>query len=148
MIGPKEEPGKITLPQNAVGRCGCILSTNSVTTPKFDPPPRTPQNNSAFSCSDAVMIDPSAVTMVTYIPSVWNPGRVRREVYLHEVIDNVSVLSHQVADTASESEPADIPTVSSMHCYRTVSTHPPTPVCNVLLSASSHVQNAQANVRC
>src|SRR5213594_917941 len=44
---------------------GCSRNWNDVATPKFPPPPRTPQNRSGFSCSLACATRPSAVTRST-----------------------------------------------------------------------------------
>ena len=41
------------------------MNSNSVTIPKFPPPPRTAQNRSECSCSEARSIRPSAVTIST-----------------------------------------------------------------------------------
>src|SRR5262249_59884596 len=43
---------------------GCSLTSNSVTTPKLPPPPRSAQNKSAFSREFVQTMDPSAVTRV------------------------------------------------------------------------------------
>ncbi len=59
--------GKMTMPPKTVRRCGCNLRTNSVQTPKFEPPPRIAQNKSAFSDSLTVRAVPFAVTIVAYI---------------------------------------------------------------------------------
>ena len=40
----------------------CSRNSNSVTTPKFPPPPRSPQNSSGFSSAEARTTSPSAVT--------------------------------------------------------------------------------------
>ena len=58
---------KTTNPEKTVGRCGCNLRTNSVQTPKLEPPPRIPQNNSEFSVSLRVSVLPSAVTRVACV---------------------------------------------------------------------------------
>lgn len=55
---------KTAIPANTFLRCGYILKTSSVTTPKFEPAPRIPQKRSAFSESFAVRMEPSAVTTV------------------------------------------------------------------------------------
>ena len=44
---------------------GCARNRNDVTTPKLPPPPRTPQNRSAFSSALAVTNRPSASTTST-----------------------------------------------------------------------------------
>src|SRR6266478_3377653 len=59
--------GKTTMPAKTVTRCGCSLRTNSVQTPKFEPPPRMAQNKSAFSDSLTVRAVPFAVTIVAYM---------------------------------------------------------------------------------
>ena len=56
----------MTLPAKIVRRCGCNLRTNSVQTPKFEPPPRMAQNKSGFSDLLAVRVVPFAVTTVAY----------------------------------------------------------------------------------
>ena len=55
--------GYISIPPSTSGPTGWSPKSNSVTTPKFPPPPRVPQNSSSFSDSDAVRIWPSAVTI-------------------------------------------------------------------------------------
>ena len=55
---------------------GCSFTSNSVTTPKFPPPPRKAQNKSGFSFELARTTEPSAVTSVN--PSTLshdNPNR-------------------------------------------------------------------------
>ena len=63
---------KTTSPEKTVGRCGCNLRTNSVQTPKFEPPPRIPQNSSAFSVLLRVSVVPSAVTRVACVVNPLN----------------------------------------------------------------------------
>ena len=50
--------GCISIPPSSVGPIGWSSNSNSVTTPKFPPPPRVPQNRSAFSDSEAVSVAP------------------------------------------------------------------------------------------
>src|SRR6266404_6296347 len=59
--------GKITGPANTSRACGCNFRTKLVTTPKFPPPPRTPQKRSSFVVAFAVRISPEAVIKVTFI---------------------------------------------------------------------------------
>ena len=61
----REAPGYIAIPQKTFRRWSLSWKINSVTTPKFPPPPRTPQNRSAFSFAFAVSISHWAVTIVT-----------------------------------------------------------------------------------
>src|SRR5215210_7829874 len=57
-------------PANTVGPTGLSRNSNSVTIPKFPPPPRTPQKRSAFSPALALTNSPSAVTRST--PRSWS----------------------------------------------------------------------------
>ena len=52
-------------PAITMGPSGLRRNSNSVTIPKLPPPPRTPQNSSAFSSSLAFTNSPPAVTMST-----------------------------------------------------------------------------------
>ena len=45
----KASGAKTAIPEKMDRRCGCNLSTNSVQTPKFDPPPLIPKKRSGFS---------------------------------------------------------------------------------------------------
>jgi len=55
-----------TRPENTLRRCGCNLRTNSMQTPKLDPPPRIAQKRSGFSVALAVKTDPLAMTTVAW----------------------------------------------------------------------------------
>ena len=46
-----------------VGPTSCRRNSKDETTPKLAPAPRSPQKRSAFSCSLAVSVRPSAVTI-------------------------------------------------------------------------------------
>jgi hypothetical protein len=52
-------------PNWIIGPTSWSRYSNSVTTPKFPPPPRTAQNRSAFSSEEARRIRPSATTIST-----------------------------------------------------------------------------------
>ena len=54
--------GHTTMPASTVGPRGCSSKVKLVTMPKLPPPPRRPQNRSAFSSSLATTNSPSAVT--------------------------------------------------------------------------------------
>ena len=54
--------GNASIPPITIGPTGCRSNSNSVTTPKFPPPPRSPQNRSGFSSALARTTLPSAVT--------------------------------------------------------------------------------------
>ena len=54
--------GQNTAPAMTCGPSGCSRNRKSVTTPKLPPPPRRPQNRSAFSSTPARTNSPSAVT--------------------------------------------------------------------------------------
>lgn len=54
--------GKAVSPARTVGPSGSSRNSNSVTMPKFPPPPRMPQNSSALSSSLARTMLPSAST--------------------------------------------------------------------------------------
>ena len=83
--------GHATRPARIVGPSGCSSKVKSVTTPKLPPPPRSPQNRSGFSVSEARTIEPSATT-------TWHDlQRVDRQAHL----------AHQVADPAAERQPGD-----------------------------------------
>lgn len=52
------------MPPITSGPTSCNRKLNSVTMPKFPPPPRNAQNRSGFSTPDVVTTRPSAVTTV------------------------------------------------------------------------------------
>ena len=54
--------GYINIPPRRMGPTACREKVNSVTIPRFPPPPRSPQNRSGFSSVEAVTMRPSAVT--------------------------------------------------------------------------------------
>ena len=78
-------------PRFTSGPTSWSANSNSVTTPKLPPPPRSAQNRSAFSSADACTIRPSAVTTVA-------PTRLSHA---------QAELAAQPADAAAEREPAD-----------------------------------------
>jgi len=53
--------GHIKTPAVTTGPTSCSFIVKCVTTPKFPPPPRSPQNRSGLSVAEALTISPSAV---------------------------------------------------------------------------------------
>ena len=79
----------MTGPARTCGPTGLSRNSNSVTTPKFPPAPRTPQNRSLFSLGAGR--DQLAV----------GGDQVHRE----QLVDRQAVLAHQPADAAAQGEP-------------------------------------------
>ena len=90
-VGRACRPGRRPAPPMTIGPTACSRYSNEVTTPKLPPPPRRPQNSSAFSSSLACTSRPSAVT--TSAPIRLSAGE--------------AVLAHQPADAAAEREAGD-----------------------------------------
>lgn len=124
-------PGNTSVPQKMVGLCSYSRRMNSVTTPKFPPPPRTPQNSSAFSFSFTVSISPLAVTRVTFCNKYLVIGQLVKE---NHVLEQGYLWPNHIFPRATHilhlKWGFHERLINSLVNYQSICTHPPTPVWN------------------